>query len=136
MVKDKNVRGAPETDNDLPQPIEVKLSRLLQIGVLISSGTIFLGGVMNLLRHGRETVMWERFNGEPAALRSLSGIAEAAMAAQGKGVIQLGVILLIAVPVLRVAVSAIVFLWERDFMFAGLTLLVLVILGYSLWFAS
>ncbi len=123
-------------DNLSPHSIEARLSRLLQAGVLISSGTILLGGIMNLLRHGNEPVTWERFHGEPAALRTLSGIAEAAMAAQGKGIIQFGLILLIAVPVLRVAVSAIVFLWERDFIFAGLTLMVLAVLAYSLLFAS
>jgi uncharacterized membrane protein len=116
--------------------IEITLGNLLRTGVLIAAGTVLLGGILNLLRHGSESVTWEKFNGEPAALRSLSGIAEAAFAAQGKGIIQLGLILLVAVPVLRVTVSMLVFVQKRDFAFAGLTLLVLIILSYSLFFVS
>jgi len=116
--------------------IEITLGNLLRAGVLISAGTVLLGGTLNILRHGGEPVTWEKFHGEPAALRSLSGIAEAAFAAQGKGIIQLGLILLVAVPVLRVAVSMLVFLRKRDFIFAGITLLVLLLLSYSLFFVS
>ena len=123
-------------DNLAGQSIEATLGGLLRAGVIISSGTILLGGILNLLRHGNEPVTWEQFHGEPAALRTLSGIAEAAMAAQGKGIIQFGLILLIAVPVLRVAVSIIVFILERDFLFAALALTVLAILTYSFLFAS
>lgn len=116
--------------------IEVSLGKLLRTGVLISLATVILGGVLNLLRHGHEPVTWEKFNGEPAALRSFSGIAEAAFAAQGKGIIQLGLILLVAVPVLRVAVSILVYAQKRDFAFVGITLLVLIILCYSIFFVK
>jgi uncharacterized membrane protein len=116
--------------------IEATLGKLLRMGVLISSGTVILGGVLNLLRHGHEPVTWEKFNGEPAALRTLSGIAEAAFAAQGRGIIQLGLILLVAVPVLRVAVSMIVYAQKRDYAFVGITLLVLLVLSYSLFFVT
>jgi uncharacterized membrane protein len=116
--------------------VEIAVGRLLRIGVLAASGVIALGGILNLLRHGMEPVTWERFHGEPAALRTLSGILEAALAAQGKGIIQLGLMLLIAVPVVRVAISAFLFVRKRDFVFAALTTAVLAILAYSLLFAS
>jgi uncharacterized membrane protein len=116
--------------------LELTIGRLLRIGVLIAAGTILLGGVLNVLRHGYEPVTWEKFNGEPAALRSLSGIAEAAFAAQGKGIIQLGLILLVAVPVVRVAASVLVYLRKKDFIFAAITFLVLGILCYSIFVIS
>jgi uncharacterized membrane protein len=114
--------------------IETALGWLLRIGVVISAFTVILGGLLNLLRHGHEPVTWEQFNGEPAALRSLSGIADAAFAAQGKGIIQLGLMMLIAVPVLRVAASVLLYAQKRDFLFVGITGLVLLILCYSLFF--
>jgi uncharacterized membrane protein len=116
--------------------VEKTLAALLRSGVLFSAVTVMVGGVLNLLRHGRDPVIWEKFHGEPASLRTLTGIADAALAAQGRGIIQLGLLLLVAVPVLRVAVSFIVFLRKRDFAFVSFTLCVLLVLGYSLFFAS
>jgi uncharacterized membrane protein len=116
--------------------VERILASLLRSGVLFSAVTVIVGGVLNLLRHGREPVIWEKFHGEPASLRTLNGIADAALAAQGRGIIQLGLLLLVAVPVLRVAVSFVVFLRKRDLAFVGFTLCVLLVLAYSLFFAS
>jgi uncharacterized membrane protein len=118
------------------QSLEITLGNLLRTGVFISVGTVLLGGILNLLRHGSESLAWEKFHGEPAALRGLSGIVDAALAAQGKGIIQLGLILLVAIPVLRVAVSMFTFMQKRDFVFVALTFLVLLVLSYSLFFVS
>jgi uncharacterized membrane protein len=114
--------------------VEKTLASLLRSGVLFSA--VLVGGVLNLLRHGTEPVIWEKFHGEPASLRTLTGIADAALAAQGRGIIQLGLLLLVAVPVLRVAISFVMFLRKRDLAFVGFTLCVLLVLGYSLFFAS
>ena len=51
---------------------------------------------------------------------------------QGRGIIQLGLLLLIATPVARVAFSIFGFALEGDRMYAGFTLIVLAILLYSL----
>jgi uncharacterized membrane protein len=52
----------------------------------------------------------------------------------GRGVIQLGLLLLVATPVARVACSVVGFLRERDYVYVALTLIVLVVLIYSLFF--
>jgi uncharacterized membrane protein len=118
------------------QRIDLVLGNLLRVGVILSASTIVFGGVLNFLRHGHEAVEYATFHGEPAALRGLHGILEAAMAAQGKGIIQLGLIFLVAVPVLRVAASVVMFLQRRDLTYVIFTLIVLCILTYSLFFAS
>jgi uncharacterized membrane protein len=46
--------------------------------------------------------------------------------------IQLGLLLLIATPVARVAFSVVAFVLERDRMYVGITLLVLAVLLFSL----
>lgn len=50
----------------------------------------------------------------------------------GRGIIQLGLLILIATPIARVAFSVFGFLAEKDRMYAGFTMLVLAILLYSL----
>ena len=72
------------------------------------------------------------FHGEPAEMRSLHGIIRSALALHGRGVIQLGLLLLIATPVARVAFSIFGFAKERDYMYVGFTTIVLVILLYSM----
>ena len=73
------------------------------------------------------------FQGEPAELRTLRGIFREAGAWQGRGLIQLGLLLLIATPVARVAFSVGAFLYERDWTYVAVSLLVLGLLFYSLF---
>ena len=54
----------------------------------------------------------------------------------GRGIIQLGLLLLIATPVARVVFSVIGFVRQRDFVYVVLTLIVLAVLLYSLFIES
>ncbi|MBV9389852.1 MAG: DUF1634 domain-containing protein [Chroococcidiopsidaceae cyanobacterium CP_BM_ER_R8_30] len=54
------------------------------------------------------------------------------MSASSLSVIQLGILLLIATPIFRVAFSLLFFLWQRNFTYIFVTLLVLSGLIYSL----
>ncbi len=54
------------------------------------------------------------------------------MNGRGQGLIQLGLLLLIATPIARVALSVVGFAIERDRMYVAFTLIVLAILLYSL----
>ena len=50
----------------------------------------------------------------------------------GGAIIQLGLLILIATPVARVAFSAVAFAIERDYLYVWITLFVLAVLLYSL----
>jgi len=104
--------------------------------VILSAIVVALGGAVYLARHGGETASYEVFRGEPANLRSVGGIVQAMLALRGRAVIQFGLLLLIATPVLRVLFSWIAFLRQGDRLYAPVTLLVLVLLGYSLFGSS
>ncbi len=71
--------------------------------------------------------------GEPADLRSVSGIMKSAISFHTRGLIQLGVRLLIATPVARVVFSIIAFALQRDRTYIVVTLIVLGVLFYSLF---
>jgi uncharacterized membrane protein len=62
----------------------------------------------------------------------MSGIVKDALAFRGRGLIQLGLLLLIATPVARVAFSAVAFAIQRDRLYVAVTLIVLAVLIYSL----
>jgi uncharacterized membrane protein len=93
---------------------------------------VLVRGVLYLGRHGSETADYRVFHGEPSDLRSVSGTARDALAGRGRGVIQLGLLILIATPVARVAFSALAFGRQRDATYVVVTMIVLAVLVYSL----
>jgi uncharacterized membrane protein len=114
------------------QRIENLLGNLLRAGVLFSALVVSVGGVIYLLRHGHSPVDFRVFRGEPADLRDVRGIIRDTLKLRGRGIIQLGLLLLIATPVARVALSIFGFAKERDRMYVVFTLIVFSILLYSL----
>ena len=95
------------------QRMESIIAVLLQAGVAVSATVVLAGGALFLLRHGLERPDYRVFHGEPADLRSLRGITAAALSLRSRGIIELGVLLLIATPVARVAFSVFGFMRER-----------------------
>jgi uncharacterized membrane protein len=114
------------------QKVEVIIGNLLRAGVLLAAGVVVAGASIYLVRHGAEPADYRTFRGEPSELRHLSGIVGYAMALRGRGIIQLGLLLLIATPIARVAFSTIAFAAEKDRMYVGFTLIVLAVLMYGL----
>jgi uncharacterized membrane protein len=109
------------------------LARILRAGVILAAATVLAGGILYLAQNGRAdarpTKLW---HGEPAQLRSVPGILGAAAQLHSLGIIQLGLLLLVATPVARVVASVIVFALERDLLYVFITLFVLCVLLYSL----
>ncbi|HEY6402042.1 MAG TPA: DUF1634 domain-containing protein, partial [Blastocatellia bacterium] len=64
--------------------------------------------------------------------RGVSGIIADARSFSGRGIIQLGLLLLVAMPVARVIFSVAAFALQRDWTYVVITLIVLAALGYSL----
>jgi uncharacterized membrane protein len=107
------------------------LGTVLRTGILISAAVVAVGGVVYLTDRAVSTPDYHVFRGEPADLRSVSGIIADAMAFSGRGLIQLGVLALIGTPVARVVFSVIGFAIQRDWLYVGVTLVVLMLLIYS-----
>jgi len=123
------VRGTVEWTD---RRVENVIGNLLRAGVLLSALVVLFGGVIYLVHHGHDPAGYRVFHGEPTDLRHIRGILHDALALHGRGIIQLGLLLLIATPIARVAFSIFGFAEERDWMYVGFTLIVLIILLYSL----
>ena len=122
-----------------PQPwrdrrIEVVLGNLLRTGVLVSAAVVLLGASIYLSRHAHEPADYRVFRGEPSEYRTIHGVIQSVIVGQGRGqgLIQLGLLLLIATPIARVAFSVVGFAIERDRLYVAFTLVVLAVLLYSL----
>ncbi|HEU0175721.1 MAG TPA: DUF1634 domain-containing protein [Blastocatellia bacterium] len=115
------------------QRIEEIIGNLLRAGVIIAASVTLLGGAIYLARHGAEAPTYRVFVGEPADLRGVSGIVADTRSLSGRGIIQLGLLLLVATPVARVIFSVAAFTFQRDRIYVIITLIVLAALGYSLF---
>ena len=111
---------------------EVVISVLLMAGVLLAAGVVLLGGIVFLAVHGTSVPSYHVFQGEPTDLRTLSGIFHDAFTFEGRGIIQLGLLILIGTPVARVVFSIYAFAMERDSLYVVVTLVVLAVLVFSL----
>jgi uncharacterized membrane protein len=116
--------------------LETIIGRLLQIGVLAAAATVLSGGVLYLVQSQSGHVDYRSFVPGSPNLRTLSGIVLSAAHFQSQAIIQLGLLLLIATPVARVALAVVGFALERDRLYTVVSLIVLVILAFSLIHAT
>jgi uncharacterized membrane protein len=112
--------------------VENIVGNLLRTGVILSAVVVLAGGLIFLVRHGAQPTNYRVFQGEPSELRHLRGIIRGVLALHSRAIIQLGLLLLIATPIARVAFSVFGFAEEKDRMYMAFTGIVLVILLYSL----
>jgi uncharacterized membrane protein len=112
--------------------VDAIIGNLLRTGVIVATLIVLAGASLYLIKHGSETPRYHTFRGEPASLTNVSEIIKAASSFHGRGVIQLGLLLLIATPVMRVAITVVSFILMRDRIYVGVTLIVLAVLLFSL----
>lgn len=101
---------------------------VLRAGVSLSASIVLLGAAIYLGRHGAEQPYLHVFRGEPEALREVGGVFRAAPAMSGRAIIQLGLLVLIATPVARVALSMAAFALQRDRLYVAISAVVLALL--------
>jgi uncharacterized membrane protein len=122
---------APDLRQD--QRMDQIMAVLLRSGVLLAASLIFIGGIVYLSRHDLPTINYRVFQGEPQELRTVGGILREAVKFHGRGFIQLGLLVLIATPVARVLFSVFAFVYEKDWTYVAITMIVLALLCYSLF---
>ncbi len=123
------------SDPTIPRPdprLQQVVGNLLRTGVLLAAFVVLVGGILYLARHAGAVPDYHVFRGQPDELKSLTGIVRAALALDERAVVQLGLVLLIATPIARVATAAVAFAFERDRSYVLISLLVLALLLKSL----
>ncbi len=113
--------------------VDQAIGTLLRAGVILAATIVLAGGIWYLARFGWLMPNYRSFRGEPAELRSVAGIARGAFAGKPHNLIQLGLLLLIATPIVRVGFSVFAFAVQRDRLYVWITLLVLAVLLASLF---
>ncbi len=129
------------TKPDVPTTTESRQTTLaqqliglsLRAGVGISAIIVIYGAVLYLMQFGMQPANLSKFTGQPESLTQIPTIFQQAIAGHSPAIIQSGLLILIFTPIFRVAVSVILFLIEKDWLYVGITLLVLALLMFGLF---
>jgi uncharacterized membrane protein len=112
--------------------MDLMIATLLRTGVVLSAATTLAGGLWYFFQHGGVMPDYRVFRGEPVELHNFSGVLKGIAEGRAEALIQLGVLMLIATPIARVALSVVAFAVDRDRTYVAITLLVLAALVASL----
>lgn len=113
--------------------MEAVMGTLLRVGVIVAASVVVVGGMLFFIQHPGIGINYKAFKGEPARLRHLSLIIGEAFDLRSRSVIQFGLLLLIATPIARVVLSLFGFMLKKDRTYVFITLLVLMVLLFSLF---
>ena len=128
-----NTTALPPTPPEESRTVQVEiLISHLRGGMILSLAVILLGIVLMFAAHPEYISSTETFAAlaDPPEARpfDLGEILDGAIHARGESVITLGFLILTMTPVLRVAVSTLVFVYQKDRVFTAITIVVLLLL--------
>jgi uncharacterized membrane protein len=130
----------PAPSSESVARMELLLSVILRAGVIVSFLVITIGTVVSFVQHpdyaGDNESLHRLVSPSAAYPTTLKEVVIDAFRGRGPGLIMLGVLLLLATPVVRVAASAVMFAAQRERSFVVITLAVLVLLVGALWLGN
>lgn len=129
------VQHDPDRDARV-RSVELLISNLLRIGVVSSLLIVVAGVVVSFVHHPEylsNPPALQRLTrpGGAAFAHSLAEVVRGVRAGRGQAIVTVGLLLLIATPVMRVAVSILGFVYEHDRRYVFITSMVLLLLLLS-----
>lgn len=114
------------------QQLDNIIAFILRTGVILSALTVLAGGILYLYHYGSVQPDYKFFHEESADLRSITGIVNDSLSFSPLGIIQMGLLILIATPICRVVFAFIAFTLQKDRVYMLVTLIVFGVLLLSL----
>jgi uncharacterized membrane protein len=127
---------SPPNSDPAARRMELVISYLLRGGVIVSVALIVFGVVVMFVRHPEyltsKTELDRLVSAGAAFPHTLTDVATSLREFHGRGIVTLGLLVLIATPVLRVAASVVLFVIQKDWTYTLITAVVLTLLLLSL----
>jgi uncharacterized membrane protein len=114
------------------QKLEVAIAHMLRIGVIVAAMLVFLGGILYLTGTNAPVPHYSHFHPVASDMGSFSVVLSGISVLRPESFIQLGILVLIATPVLRVIFCIVGFGMERDWLYVSVSVTVFAVLIYSL----
>jgi uncharacterized membrane protein len=126
---------AGKDEQDIMPKMEMLISRMLLGGVIVSMATVLVGLVLMFVHHPedlRTADNLKRLTSPGASFpHTVADVARGVAAGRGKAIVALGLAILIATPILRVAIAMIGFAIERDRVLSAVSAIVLILLALA-----
>jgi uncharacterized membrane protein len=131
-MSDSLTNAAPQHE---PRWVNAAISRLLRGGVLVSVTVVVTGLAFTFAHHPQyassKTALGELTSASAVYPHAIGEVVAQVREGRGQAMVMLGLLLLIATPVLRVAFSIVAFALERDRLYVAITGVVLTLLLVS-----
>jgi uncharacterized membrane protein len=125
--------GSSEDDRQM----DIVIGHILRIGVSVAAAVVFTGWIMYLGGARGAVADYRHFHGQPVSITTgIASILHGVGALDSLSIMEAGVLLLIATPVLRVAFCVAAFAARKDARYVLISGIVLAVLLYSLFFRS
>jgi uncharacterized membrane protein len=111
--------------------MEIAISRMLRAGISVAAVVVLVGWTLYLWQaHGVEP-NYRNFHGVPSPADRLTPVFEGIRHLDSRSIIRLGILLLIATPIMRVAYCIYSFAIQKDKVYVLISSVVLTVLLYS-----
>ena len=107
------------------------LAKIMLWGVVLAAAVMLVGLAIFLFHHAGQRPGDHKFTGEPADLRHPAAIFRQALRGNDDCLIQVGVLLLLCNPLVRVGLAAFGYAAARDRLYAAIAFVVLGVLAVS-----
>ena len=128
--------AAPTDAPERVRRTELLISNILRGGVLLSVALVLAGTMLTFVHHAdylsRSESLDALLHGASSYPTTIGEVLRGVASFQGRSFVMLGLLVLIATPVARVAVSTVAFIELGDRVFVAITFCVLVLLGVAL----
>jgi uncharacterized membrane protein len=111
--------------------MEFAISRMLRAGVSLAAAVIFVGGILYMLQAHGVVPDYRHFHGIPSPARRIAPVLDGVRHLDSRSIIRLGILLLIATPIMRVAFCVFSFAAQKDRIYVVVSATVLTVLLYS-----
>ena len=114
--------------------MELAISRMLRAGVSVAAVVVFIGGLLYLLQAHGVVPDYVHFHGIASPADRIPPLL-VAHHLDSRNIIRLGILLLIATPIMRVAYCVYSFAAQKDKIYVVISSIVLSVLLYSFFYA-
>jgi uncharacterized membrane protein len=117
--------------SDADLKMEMSISRMLRAGVSLAAGVVLLGGLLYVLQAHDVAPNYREFHGIASPASHIAPVIDGVRHLDSRSIIRLGILILIATPILRVAYCVYGFAAQKDKIYVAISLTVLAVLLFS-----
>ncbi|SEM55612.1 Uncharacterized membrane protein [bacterium A37T11] len=115
--------------------IQLFIGYLLRYGIWSALTVTFIGGIIYLSRHHLEIKSFSNFTEKDVNMRDfIANTMQGVIDGKGQSIIMAGILLLFLTPILRILFSLVAFFLEKDYLYVLITLIVVAIICFSVFF--